>query len=188
MAEQTLILVKHDGVVRGLIGKIISRFEDMGLKVAAMKMVWASDELAGTHYKLDEEWAKKLFERTKKTKEELGEDFPYEDHMAFGGEIRDRNVEFLKEGPVVAIVFEGPHSVELGRKIIGHTEPRQALPGTIRGDFASIESYKTADEKKRVLRNLVHASDTPENAQHEIALWFTKEELHSYPKELDKHF
>tara|TARA_Y100000034_G_C6738673_1_gene327648 strand:- start:100 stop:666 length:567 start_codon:yes stop_codon:yes gene_type:complete len=188
MSERTLILVKHDGVVRGLIGKIVSRFEEIGFKVAGMKMVWAGDELAGTHYKLDEEWAKKVFERTKKTKEEQSKPFPYTDHMEFGQDIRQRNINFLKEGPVVAIVFEGAHAVELGRKIIGHTEPRQALPGTIRGDFASMESYDTGDKNKRTLRNLVHASDTPENAEHEIAIWFKEDELHSYPKELDKHF
>ena len=71
---------------------------------------------------------------------------------------------------------------------MGSTEPRQALPGTIRGDFASTESYALADDQKRVLRNLVHASDTSENAKREIKVWFTDEELHDYSKDLDKHF
>lgn len=186
--ERTLVLVKHDGVVRGLIGKIISRFEEAGLKVIAMKMIWADEKLAKNHYQLDEQWAKNVFEKTKTTQEKEGKKFPYKDHMEFGSLIQRWNIDFLKEGPVVAIVIEGPHSVEIARKIVGHTEPRQALPGTIRGDFASIESYAVANEKARVLRNLVHASDSPENAQREIALWFKESELHHYPKELDKHF
>ena len=89
-------------------------------------------------------------------------------------------MDFLTQGPVVAIVLEGHHAIELARKLIGNTEPRQALPGTIRSDFASTESYPLADTKSRVLRNLVHASDSIENAKREISLWFSPEELHSY--------
>lgn len=187
MKERSLILVKHDGVVRGLIGKIISRFEDVGLKIIGMKMVWADEELARNHYILDEEWAKKVFEKTKSSYEKEGREFPYKDHMEFGRTIQQWNVDFLREGPVVVIAIEGPHAVEIARKIVGTTEPLQSPPGTIRGDFAMIESYKIADSKKRVLRNLVHASDSPENGLREIALWFKEEELHHYPKELDKH-
>ena len=78
--------------------------------------------------------------------------------------------------------------VELARKLVGPTEPKQAMPGTIRGDFASVESYALADKKQRVLRNLIHASDTVENAKREIALWFENKDLHNYTKELDRHF
>ena len=108
--------------------------------------------------------------------------------MTFGALIQQWNVNFLREGPVVALVTEGPHAIEIIRKLVGTTEPRQASPGTIRGDFAMIESYAVANTKQRVLRNLVHASDSAETAAREIALWFTKEELYSYSKELDKHF
>jgi len=187
VVERTLALVKHDGVSRGLIGKIVSRFEDSGLKICAMKMIWADEKLAGNHYKLDKEWAVKMYERTKKTREAAGDPFPFKDPMAYGKMIRSWNMKFLQEGPVVAMVVEGPHAVELVRKILGATEPRQAIPGTIRGDFASVESYALANDNQRVLRNLVHGSDTPENAQHEISLWFGKKEVHNYKKELDKH-
>ncbi len=95
--------------------------------------------------------------------------------------------KFLCEWPVIAIVLEAPHAVEIVRKMVGLTEPRQAVPGTIRGDFAVVESYALADQKKRVIRNL-HASDTVANAQREIQLWFDNEELHVYTKELEKHF
>ena len=88
------------------------------------------------------------------------------------------NRNFLKEGPVVAIVFEGHHSVELGRKLVGATEPRQSPPGTIRGDFM-LDSYKTADRKSRSLRNLIHASGTSKEAEREIDLWFKENELYS---------
>jgi nucleoside-diphosphate kinase len=187
MVEKTLLLIKHDGVARGLIGKIVERLEQAGFKISGLKMVWADDHLAENHYPLEEEWAKKLFERTKKTKEEKGESFEYKDHMEFGSKIMNMNKAFLKEGPVVAIVAQGPAAIEITRKMLGHTEPRQALPGTIRGDFASVESYKLADDKQRSLRNLVHGSDSTENAEREIALWFSKEELHDYSKDLDKH-
>jgi len=186
--EKTFIIVKHDAVQRGLIGTIISRFENIGLKILAMRMLQADDEKAKAHYPLDEEWAKQIYEKTKKGYEKDGKPFTYKDHIHIGETIQSWLRNFLKEGPVIAIVLEGPHAVELARKILDSTEPRQALPGTIRGDFASIESYALADEKKRVLRNLVHASDTPQNAEREINVWFTKEELHVYKKDLDKHF
>ncbi len=186
--EQTLILLKHDAVSRSLVGKIIQRFEDAGLKIVAMKMVWADEEIAGKHYKLDEEWAKGVYDKTKKVYDEIGKELEYKNHMEMGETIQSWNKKFLQEGPIIALVLEGPHAVEIGRDMLGNTEPRQAASGTIRGDYAKLESYKIADEKKRVLRNIAHGSDSPENAEHEINTWFTKEELHDYPKEMDKHF
>ncbi len=186
--EQTLIIIKHDALQRGLAGKILSRFEDTGLKIAAMKMVWADDKKTKEHYPLDEAWALQIYQKTKKVYDEKGGKMPYKDHIDIGKTIQSWLSSFLTEGPVIVLVLEGPHAVELARKLVGATEPRQAQPGTIRGDFISVESYALADDKKRVLRNLVHASDTPENAQREIAVWFDKRELHSYKKELDKHF
>lgn len=186
--EQTLVLIKPDGVVRSLSGKIISRFEEIGLKIVAMKMFWADSEFAKKHYVLDETWAKNVYDKTKKTKEESGQPFPYKDHMEYGGMIQSWNADFLQEGPVIAIVLEGPHAIEVVRKVVGSTEPRQAAPGTIRGDYAMMESYSLANDKARVLRNLIHASDSEETANREIALWFTPKEVHSYKKDLDQHF
>lgn len=186
--EKTLVLIKPDGVARGLMGRIISRFEDIGLKIIAMKMVWADRGFAEKHYPLDEDWAKKVFEKTKTTSEKEGKPFPHKDHMEFGGMIQRWNVDFLVEGPVVAMVIEGPHAIEIVRKMTGTTEPKQSSPGTIRGDFAMIESYHVANSQERVFRNLVHASDSQETADKEIALWFKKEEIHSYFKDTDKHF
>lgn len=188
MIEKTLVLIKPDGVKRSISGKIISRFEDLGLKIVGMKMVWADEELAKNHYYLDEEWAKSVYEKTIAVYKKDNREPDFKDHLEIGSRIQKWNMDFLREGPVIAIVLEGPHSVELARKIVGSTEPRQASPGTIRGDFASIESYKVADTKKRVLRNLVHASDSVDNAKREISLWFSIDEIHSYKKEMDNYF
>jgi len=180
VTERTLVLIKPDGVQRSISGKIISRFEDAGLKIVGMKMIWANDELARTHYPLDEEWAKKLFEKTKASYEKDNKPMKFKNHEEMGKIIQGNLILFLKESPVIAMVLEGPHAVELARKMIGSTEPRQAAPGTIRGDFASIESYAKADSKERAVRNLIHASDSPENAGREISIWFSPLELHSY--------
>jgi len=188
MIEKTLVLIKPDGVSRNLIGKIISRFEDTGLKIIGMKMIQADDEIAKRHYPLDEEWAKNVFEKTKKGYEAQGKELEYKNYLELGRELQSWLCDFLKECPVVAVVFEGPHAIELVRKITGVTEPRQALPGTIRGDFSSIESYTLANDKKRVVRNLIHASDSRETAEKEISIWFKPEELHNYQKEIEKYF
>lgn len=180
MIEKTLILVKHDGVLKGLIGEIIKRLENLGLKIVGLKMVWADEKLAFNHYKVTKEWATDVFTKTKNTYEKQGKKFEFSEPMEYGKMIQSWNIGFLKEGPVVAIVAQGPHAVELVRKIVGSTEPRQAIPGTIRGDY-SFESYQISDSKKRPVRNLVHASGSVDEAKREISLWFKKEELHEYP-------
>ncbi len=186
-AEKTLVLIKPDGVVRGLTGRIISRFEEAGLKIIGMKMLKADKKLAQKHYPLDEQWAKKVFEKTRSAHEKEGKSFKYKNHMEFGSLIQSWNISFLQESPVIAIALEGPHAIEIVRKIIGPTEPKQASPGTIRGDYAMFESYEIANSKSRVLRNLVHSSDSKETAERELSLWFKNSELYNYQKDLDKH-
>lgn len=186
--ERTLVLLKPDAIARGLIGRIISRFEDTGLKIVGMKMIWVDEEVASKHYYIENEWAKQIFEKTKKSYEAEGKPFPYKEPIEIAKIIQKWNMHFLSEGPIIAMVLEGPHAVELVRKLIGSTEPKSAQPGTIRGDFASVESYALADSKKRVVRNLIHASDSKKNAEREISIWFSPGELHSYSKELDKYF
>ncbi len=185
--EKTLVLIKPDSVMRSLTGKIISRFEEAGLKIIGMKMVKADKKMAEKHYPLDVEWAKKVFEKTKSAREKEGRQFEYKDPIEFGSLIQSWNINFLQESPVIAMALEGPHAIEVVRKIIGPTEPKQAPPGTIRGDYAMFESYEIANKKSRVLRNLVHASDSKEAAERELSLWFKSSELHNYAKELDKH-
>lgn len=176
MIERSLILIKPDGVKRGIIGEVISRLEKTGLKIIGMKMVLADNKIADEHYRVTEQWAKAVYDRTKKVYEKTERDFPFQDHMEYGEIIQGMCKDFLKEGHVVALVFEGPHAVEIIRKIVGHTEPRQALPGTIRGDFL-YDSYTLADSDKRAIRNLIHASGDVKEAEREIGLWFKKDEL-----------
>ena len=178
MIEQTLVLVKHDGVARSLVGEIIKRFETLGLKLCALKMAWADEKLAENHYKATKEWIKSVAEKTRKGFAERGINLKESDEE-IAERIRKWNKQYLREGPIVAIVLEGPHAIELIRKLVGHTEPRQALPGTIRGDFG-YESYALGDYKQRPIRNLVHASSSKEEATREIGLWFRKDEIHSY--------
>jgi|TARA_Y100000031_G_C8167127_1_gene359924 nucleoside-diphosphate kinase len=150
MIENTLILIKPDGVQRGLIGEIINRFEKVGLKIIGMKMIWIDKEFARKHYK---EHVEKAF-------------YPGLEAM-------------ITEGPVISMVLEGVDAVELTRKIVGSTEPKNATPGTIRGDYAHI-SYGHADEKGIGIKNLVHASATKEESKEEIKLWFKENEMYDY--------
>src|SRR3989344_9334509 len=187
MIEKTLVLVKHDGVVRSLVGEIVSRFEKIGLKIIAMKMIHADERLADNHYIVTDEWANSVFNKTKKAYEDKGKTFKFNNAKEYGDMIKKWNKDFLMEGPVVAIVLEGPHSIEIVRKMVGNTEPRQALPGTIRGDYI-FDSYSVADVKARPIRNLIHASGSVDEANREISLWFTKDEIVSYKRDFDKHF
>ncbi|MBW2986308.1 nucleoside-diphosphate kinase [Candidatus Woesearchaeota archaeon] len=178
--ERTLILAKPDAVQRGLTGEIIRRFELKGFKIAGIKMVHADEKLLGEHYADDSEWKKSVGEKTLAVAKKKGIEMN-ETAEEIGARIRRWNMEGLQINPVVAIVFEGHHAVEIGRKIVGNTEPRQALPGTIRGDFTT-ESYAIADKNKRVIRNLVHASGSTEEADREIKLWFKDDELFNFDK------
>src|SRR3989338_2197061 len=184
--ERTLVIIKPDAMQRSIVGKIISRFEDTGLKIVAMKMLWPDDALVNAHYPLDMAWAENAFKKTKAVHEAQKKLMEYKTAEHLGKAVQSWLIDFLKEWPVIAFVLEGPHAIELTRKIIGHTEPRQALPGTIRGDFISIESYAIADSKKRVIRNLIHASDSKENAEREIAIWFKPAEIHTYSTHLER--
>ncbi|MFC1696954.1 nucleoside-diphosphate kinase [Nanoarchaeota archaeon] len=154
MIEKTFVMIKPDGVQRQLTGKVIDRFEQSGLKLIAMKMVWVDDKFALKHYTDD------ISKRR-------------------GEHVRRYLVEFLQEGPVVAFVLEGVNAIENVRKIVGATEPKAAQPGTLRGDFAHV-SYSFADSKEMVVRNIIHASGNKEDAEHEIKLWFEPKEMHSY--------
>ncbi|MFH1077837.1 MAG: nucleoside-diphosphate kinase [Patescibacteria group bacterium] len=177
--EQSLVLIKPDGVQRGFIGEVVGRFERVGLKLVALKMVHASMEDVDKHYALTEEWMKGVFEKAKSKYDAKGETFPYTDHIAYGTEIKNGLVTFLKSAPIVAMVVEGEGSVALIRKLVGSTEPASSAPGTIRGDL-SHDSYALSNSQSRPLRNIVHASGTADEAKDEIAVWFSDVELHRY--------
>lgn len=182
--EKTLVLIKPDGVVRGHVGEIVTRFERVGLKITALKMILPEHEDVDQHYELTEEWMRGVFEKASKKYADLGETFPFSDHLSYGRSIKDGLVEFLKSGPIIAMVLEGEQSVALVRKLVGATEPMSAIPGTIRGDF-SPDSYGLANAQNRPLRNLIHASGTVEEAKKEITIWFTEQEMHHYEHVLE---
>ena len=161
MIEQTLVLIKPDGVKRGLIGEIIKRFEQRGLKIVAMKMIHPAKELAEKHYTEDIEKRR-------------------------GKIVRENLLEFITSNPVIAIVIQGSESVEVTRKIVGETEPKSATPGTIRGDYAHI-SFKLADKNKKVVQNLIHASSNKKEAQQEISIWFKKQDIYNYQTSQEEH-
>lgn len=144
--ERTLVLVKPDGVQRGLIGEVIARLERRGLRLAAAKFMVVSRELAETHYAIHQ-----------------GKPF-------YAGLI-----EYITSAPVMAMVWEGPNAVAAVRQTMGATRPTEAAPGSLRHDFAL-----------EVGRNLTHASDTPENGEKEVALWFRLEELVSWERAIDR--
>lgn len=157
MIERSLVIIKPDGVERGLVGEITSRFEHTGLKIVGMKMMWLDKKFAEEHYKAHK--AKPFFKGL---------------------------VDFITEGPVVAFVVEGVHAVDNVRKLVGHTSPHEAMPGTIRGDFAHM-SMEYATKKGLGGKNVIHASGSKKEAEEEIKLWFKKEELHSYTTVHEKH-
>lgn len=177
--EQTLVLVKPDGVSRGLVGEIVSRFERVGLKISALKMILPQHEDVDRHYELTDEWMQAVYDKAKKKYDDLGQEFPCTDYKVYGAAIKAGLVDFLKSGPIVAMVLEGEQAVALVRKLVGATEPMSADPGTIRGDL-SLDSYALSNAQNRPLRNLIHASGTVDEAKKEIAIWFSDEELHRY--------
>lgn len=177
--ERTLVVIKPDGVSRGLVGEIVSRIERTRLKLCGMKMVWPDDKIAGEHYQVSEEWARGVYEKAKTSFESQGKKFEHDDHISYGKMIQKWNQDFLKEGPVVAMIWQGPHAIEIVRKLVGSTDPSKAPPGTIRGDFL-FESASLANEAGRSLRNLIHASGSVDEAEREINLWFSEHEVHEY--------
>ena len=183
MIEQTLVLVKPDGVQRGLVGEIIKRFEKLGLKISGLKMVYPKEDFAKKHYPVTDDWFSKVGENTIKDCERFGIDVKKnmgtKDPVEIGKKVHNWNVNFLTSGPVVALVLEGVHAIDAVRKLAGETVPTASMPGTIRGDFAS-SSAISANIKGRAIYNLVHSSKNKEEARQEIALWFNPEELHDY--------
>lgn len=179
------MMVKPDGVMRGLIGEIIKRIEQRGLKVIALKMVHATHEHVDKFYPNDQAWLIRLGEKGLKTfaeyeldpKEHLGTDEP----LKIGKQVRAALIDFMSLGPVVPMVVEGIHAISVVRKIVGSTLPVFADPGTIRGDY-SHDAPTAANVEQRGIFNLVHASETKEEAAHEISHWFAEEELWDYDR------
>lgn len=182
--ERTFCMIKPDGVKRGLIGDIVARMEKAGLKVVAMRMLVPTEEQVRKHYPMsDEAWVTRLGKKSLSAFEG-GELDPVEvlgsdDEHTIGKNVADSLVSFMTSGPVVAMVVEGMQAIEMVRKLAGHTLPFKADVGTIRGDY-SVDSPAVANIEGRPLHNLIHASEIPEEAENEIALWFEGEDIPSY--------
>lgn len=175
MKERTLVVIKPDGVKRNLIGKIVSRFEDAGLKIVEMKMVKIDKKMAGKHYTASDAQVIGMGNKTlaaggeKRAKELFGT----VDQRKIGMELRKWMIDFITSGPVVAMILEGENAIQKVRSVTGFTDPSKAEKGTIRGDFGT-DSIVKANEERRATENLIHASGSKEEADREIKLWFGK--------------
>lgn len=178
--QRALIIIKPDAVQRGLIGKILNRFEQVGLKIIGLKFVWATTQQAKNLYPETEAWFKKVGERTLTNYQKKGLDakkiLGTNDPLKIGKLVKQWLIDYLQESPIFCGVLEGYEVVEIVRKLCGNTIPFLAQPGTIRGDF-SYDNLELANENKRPLKNVIHASDTPEDAEKEIKVWFAADEL-----------
>ncbi len=178
--EQTLVIMKPDAIQRSLIGEILGRYERSGLKLVAMKMLIPTPEMATAHYMVGgEEWLENVGRKAAAAYEKKGEKSPYATFRENGMAILQSNAKYLSAGPVVAMIWEGNGAVGIVRKLTGGTEPLGSDVGTIRGDL-TIDSYGLADADHRSIRNLIHASGEPSEADQEIPIWFSPNELLSY--------
>ncbi len=180
-----MILAKPDALQRGIVGEIIRRFEIRGLKIVGLKMVKPTADHIRKHYLATKEQLEGMGNKSLENLNQLGLDpkkiLGTDDPMKIGTMINNWNFEFLASNPVVAMVFEGPHAVEMARKIVGNTLPFKADIGTIRGDF-SVDSSTLGNFNKRPIRNIVHASGSIPEAKREIIHWFSEKELFQYKR------
>ena len=188
LIERSLVVIKPDGVQRGLVGEIIKRLERTGLKLVAAKLVQVDSQLVGEHYEDNPEYHQIVGEKTLSNYRERGADpvkeLGTDDPVEVGRIVRKWNMNYLSQGPVLAMVWQGYRATSIIRKLTGHTFPEKADPGTIRGDLA-IDGVEMANVAKRSVINLLHASGNAEEAEREIKLWFKDEEIYQYQRSDD---
>ena len=176
--ERTFVAIKHDGIQRTLIGEIINRIERTGLKLVALKMFVPSREKAIEHYGKDDAWCEKVGGRTIEAMQKDGKT-PEKSALEYGRETLEHLYKYFISGPIIGMVIEGNQAVAIVKKLVGGTEPTTSDMGTIRGDL-TLDSYEISNIDGRAVRNLVHCSDKPEEAEREIAIWFSPEEIIGY--------
>lgn len=183
--EKTMVLIKPDGVKRGLIGEIISRFERRGLKIISLEMIWATKKQIDGHYPKDPKWVNRLGEKTLNSYRQYGFDpmkeLGTENTAKIGKYVRSWLVDFMTSGPMVKMVVKGIHAIDMVRKVVGSSMPALAEMGTIRGDF-SVDDATAANRDKRAIHNIIHASETPKEAEHELGFWFAAEDIYDYKR------
>ena len=182
--ERTFAMIKPDGVMRGAVGDVIHRFERVGLKIVAIKMLRPTKEQVKKHYPMsDEAWVERLGEKCLSGFDSLEctvfDVLGTDDKKKLGQDVVDSLTEYLTSGPVVAMVIEGIQAIDMVRKLCGHTLPFKADVGTIRGDY-SVDSPAVANAEKRSIHNIIHASENSAEAENEIKLWFPGEKIPSY--------
>jgi nucleoside-diphosphate kinase len=176
--EKSFVIIKPDGVQRALAGEILHRLERTGLKIIALKMLVPTEEQCWTHYDKDDVWYAQKGEKTVASRQAAG--MPVDKPASeYGKDIVRGLVKFMTSGPVIAMVLTGNQAVGIVKKLVGGTEPLTSDAGTIRGDF-TIDSYDLSSQDERAVRNLIHCSDKPEEAEREIAIWFKPEEMINY--------
>lgn len=184
-SERTFVMLKPDAVRKGLIGELIRRVEQRDLKVVALEMFQPTVEQIDSHYPKSQEWITRLGHKSLATYEKYGMDVLKElgttNPDEIGALVRKWLVDYMVSAPLVRMVIEGVHAVDMVRKIIGPTMPASAEMGTFRGDF-SADSAAIANAEKRAVMNLAHASETPEEAEHEITYWFGDHPVFSYKR------
>lgn len=183
--ERSYVMLKPDGVKKGLIGEVIKRFEQRDLKIVALDMFQPTTDQIDNHYPKDPAWITRLGEKTLSTYEKYGydamADFGTTKAEEIGPEIRKWLINYMTSAPLVKMVVQGTHAVDMIRKISGPTMPYQADMGTIRGDYSN-DSPALANAEKRAVMNIMHASETPEEAEHEIKYWFGDSVIHDYKR------
>lgn len=176
--ERTFVIVKPDGVQRGLTGEVVNRIERTGLKLIGMKFIVATREIAAKHYGKDDAWCEKVGVRTIDNMKKEGQE-PTKPAIEYGKDVLNGLLDFLTCSPVVTMVWEGNQAVGIVKKLVGGTEPLTSDVGTIRGDF-NFDSYDIANLDGRAVRNIVHCSDVIDEAKREISIWFKDDELISW--------
>ncbi len=176
--EKTLVILKPDAIQRGLIGELIRRFENTGLKMVALKMLKATEEQCWSHYNKDDKWFLTKGELLIKNRKD--KNMPIEkEAIEYGKDIIGGLVKFMTASPLIAMVFTGNQAIGIVKKLVGGTEPLTSDVGTIRGDF-TLDSYELSNYDQRAVRNLIHCSDQISEAEREIDLWFKPEEIFGY--------
>ena len=176
--ERSFVILKPDAVQRSLMGEVIARFERTGLKCTAMKMFVPTEEKLQEHYNKDEEWFLKKGNRI--IDDLTSQGLPIDkEPMEYGKDIIRAIVHYMTVAPVVALILEGNQAVDVVTKLVGTTEPSTSDVGTIRGDY-TLDSYGHSSLENRAVRNLIHCSESPEEAEREISIWFKEEEIMKY--------
>ncbi len=181
--EKSLVVIKPDAVVRRIVGELITRFERKGLKIVGLKLVWPTRDLAERHYIDTDEWLVDTGTKTYNSYVEQGYT-PDITPREIGLNTRRKLIDHLTAGPVIALILEGAHAIEVVRKMRGATSPLAADVGTIGFDY-TLESYELSDAGDWAIKNVIHASDSPANAAREINIWFTSAEVVDYKTAID---